>query len=96
MFGEQPLEAGHGHGARRTRADEGLIRAGEGSAHRLDRTQVCRDGACHVARPHLVLLEREVDDAVCLADRRAQAIKVVEIAPPHLGTQRSHDGGRTA
>jgi hypothetical protein len=31
------------------------------------------------------VLEREVDDTVGLADRRAQAIEVVQIAPAHVG-----------
>ena len=91
---EPPLEAGEDQRAGRVRPDEGFVRPLERGAHRLDRPQVRVYGAGEVARVLLLVLEREMDDAVGLADRRAQAVEVVQVAPSHVGAERLHGGHR--
>ena len=41
-----------------------------------------------VARPHQVVLEREVDDAVGRLGGRPQPVEIVQVAAPDLGASR--------
>jgi hypothetical protein len=53
----------------------------------LDRREVACDRACEVSAAHCVLPEGEVDDAVGIARRVPQPVKVFEVTTTHCGTQ---------
>jgi hypothetical protein len=84
-LGARPAgDAREGEHERAGGGDERLARPVEHRGKRLDGGEVGRGRAGVVARPHQVVLEGEVDDAVGRSGGLAQPVEIVQVAAPDL------------
>jgi hypothetical protein len=88
LFGARPAQVREHEGARRS--DERLAGPGEPVTEGLHDGELRGDRAGDVPGPHLVVLEREVDDAVGVRGRLRQPVEIVEVTPVCRGAERGH------
>ena len=72
------------------RPDQRLAGSGQCVADSVQYGEVPADGRGVVTGAHLLMVEREMDDAVGVRGRLGQVVQVIEVTPVHARAERGH------